>query len=143
MAPAALISTPSPAPRAPTVIGPKTKKATRPTRILPRSLIEGAKVPQKRTFDPAEHLDFQPPEKIHKMADLGLEGAGISPNAISEPFPLFTQDAIKQMRSEIFSEPVLRDCQYASTFCTNMIRGMGHEYVQHFFHPGLCTCILI
>ncbi|OJJ61489.1 hypothetical protein ASPSYDRAFT_131039 [Aspergillus sydowii CBS 593.65] len=127
MAPAALISTPSPAPRAPTVIGPKTKKATRPTKILPRSLIEGAKVAQKRTFDPAEHLDFQPPEKIHKMADFGLPGAGISPNAISEPFPLFTEEAIQQMRSEIFSEPVLKNCQYASTFCTNMIRGMGHE----------------
>ncbi|KAL4922002.1 hypothetical protein BDW62DRAFT_217849 [Aspergillus aurantiobrunneus] len=122
MSPATLL----PNPVAPTVIGPKTKKATRPTKQLPKSLIEGAKVAKKRSFNPAEHLIYQPPPKIHKMADFGLEGAGISPNAISEPFRLFTEDAIRQMRAEIFSDPVLADCQYASTFCTNMIRGMGH-----------------
>ncbi|PLB54904.1 hypothetical protein P170DRAFT_483704 [Aspergillus steynii IBT 23096] len=123
MAPAALGS-----PRlAPTVVGPTTKKATRPTRQLPRSLIEGAKVEKKMPFDPDTHIIYQPPEKIHLMSELGLEGAGISPNAISEPFPLFSEAAIKQMRAEIFSDPVLADCQYASTFCTNMIRGMGHQ----------------
>lgn len=112
---------------APTVVGPTTKKATRPTRILPRSLIEGAKVEKKVPFDPETHVPFQPPSKIHLMSELGLEGAGLSPVAISEPFPLFSEEAIKQMRAEIFSEPVLADCQYASTFCTNMIRGMGHR----------------
>ncbi|KAL4930315.1 uncharacterized protein BDV17DRAFT_297777 [Aspergillus undulatus] len=116
-------------PLAPVVVGPKTKKATRPTRKLPKSLIENARLTpgQKRPFDPEEHLIYEPPTKIHKMANFGLEGAGISPNAISEPFRLFTENAIKQMRAEIFSEPVLEDCQYASTFCTNMIRGMGHH----------------
>ncbi|KAK1144207.1 hypothetical protein N8T08_005620 [Aspergillus melleus] len=111
----------------PTVVGPTTKKATRPIRILPRSLIEGAKVEKKVAFNPDTHLVYQPPEKIHLMKELGLEGAGISPNAISEPFPLFSEDAIRQMRAEIFSEPVLADCQFASTFCTNMVRGMGHK----------------
>ncbi|BCS02650.1 uncharacterized protein AKAW2_60914S [Aspergillus luchuensis] len=123
MAPAALVSTYTPPP----VSGPKTKKATRPAKKLPQSLIEGAKIPQKRTFDPSEHLVYEPPEKIHKMADFGLEKAGISPNAISEPFRLFTAEAIRQMRAEIFSEPVLKDCQYASDFCASMVRGMGHK----------------
>ncbi|KAL2832659.1 hypothetical protein BJY01DRAFT_260088 [Aspergillus pseudoustus] len=139
MAPAALLPTPAaeatmattpttPPFKAPTVIGPATKKATRPTRILPRSLIENAQIPKNKraTFNPAEHLTYEPPAKIHKMADFGLEGAGISPNAISEPFPLFTTEAIRQMRAEVFSDEVLADCQYASTFCSNMIRGMGH-----------------
>ncbi|OJJ70267.1 hypothetical protein ASPBRDRAFT_129489 [Aspergillus brasiliensis CBS 101740] len=123
MAPAALVSTYTPPP----VAGPKTKKATRPTKKLPRSLIEGARVPQKRTFDPNEHMVYEPPKKIHKMADFGLARAGISPNAISEPFRLLSTEAIEQLRAEVFSEPVLKDCQYASDFCPTMIRGMGHK----------------
>ena len=63
------------------------------------------------------------------MEEIGLGGHGISPVAASEPFPLFTPEAIKQFRAEIFSEPVLEDCQYASTFAKNMIRGMGRALV--------------
>ncbi|KAI9373638.1 hypothetical protein BJX61DRAFT_541595 [Aspergillus egyptiacus] len=141
MAPAALLPNPVP----PMVTGPTTKKATRPTKKLPKSLIEGAKVSYKATFDPKQHLAYSPPEKIHKMADFGLDGAGISPNAISEPFPLFTEDAIRQMRAEIFSEPVLAECQYASSFCTNMIRGMGHSRAPFIYdvwkHPDVLSKI--
>ncbi|KAL3490256.1 hypothetical protein BJX62DRAFT_252073 [Aspergillus germanicus] len=140
MAPAALLPTPvestttTPTPplplpiTAPTVTGPTTKKATRPTHPLPRSLIEGARIPsdEKVPFDPSVHLAYAPPSKIHKMADFGLEGAGISPNAISEPFPLFTAEAIRQMRGEVFSPEVLEHCRFSSSFCANMIRGMGH-----------------
>ncbi|KAL3454226.1 hypothetical protein BJX65DRAFT_302012 [Aspergillus insuetus] len=139
MAPAALLpcpvatTTPTTLPlplpiTAPTVTGPTTKKATRPTHSLPRSLIEGARIPhdEKVAFDPSVHLAYTPPSKIHKMADFGLEGAGISPNAISEPFPLFTPEAIRQMRGEVFSPEVLEHCRFSSSFCANMIRGMGH-----------------
>ncbi|KAL6232348.1 hypothetical protein BDW75DRAFT_243044 [Aspergillus navahoensis] len=127
MAPAALLSTTTTTTTAaPTVVGPTTKKATRPTKKIPKSIIDNARLTEKRSFNPIEHLVYEAPAKIHTMAELGLEGAGISPNAISDPFRLFTEEAIKQMRAEIFSEPVLQDCQYASSFCTNMIRGMGH-----------------
>jgi hypothetical protein len=127
MAPAALLApTTTSTTAAPAVVGPTTKIATRPTKKIPRSIIENATLTQRRSFSPTEHLVYEPPAKIHTMAELGLEGAGISPNAISEPFRLFTEEAIKQMRAEIFSESVLQNCQYASSFCTNMIRGMGH-----------------
>lgn len=59
------------------------------------------------------------------MKEIGLEGHGISPNAVSEPFFIFTEEAIKQIRAEVFSEPVLESCQYSSTFVKNMVRGMG------------------
>lgn len=114
-------------PPAPKVYGPTTKKATKPTNQLPQFLIDNARVSTKETFDPKKHLNFQPPEKIHLMKDVGLEGHGISPVAASEPFPLFTEEAIKQMRAEVFSEPVLKDCQYSSSFSKNMIRGMGRK----------------
>lgn len=114
-------------PAPPTVVGPTTKKATRPTNKIPHSLIDSARVALKEAFDPKKHLCFQPPEKVYTMKEIGLEGHGISQIAACEPFPLFTTEAIKQMRAEIFSEPVLRDCQYASSFAKNMIRGMGRE----------------
>ncbi|KAE8377134.1 hypothetical protein BDV26DRAFT_305073 [Aspergillus bertholletiae] len=120
MAPAALL-----APEPPVVIGPATKKATRPSSTLPQSLIDGARISQKDTFDPKKHVNFQPPKRIYTMEEIGLEGQGISPHAGSEPFSLFTEEAIKQMRAEIFSDEVLADCQYSSTFNKHMVRGMG------------------
>lgn len=115
----------------PPVVGPTTKKATRPANILPQSLVDGARVAEKQLFDPKQHLNYQPPKSITTMKDIGLEGYGISQVAASDPFPLFTEEAICQIRSEIFSEPVMRDCQYASSFAKNMIRGMGREYVHN------------
>ncbi|KAL4814524.1 hypothetical protein BDW67DRAFT_186721 [Aspergillus spinulosporus] len=104
----------------PTVIGPATKKATRPSSELPQSLIQGAKVAKKEEFDPERYLNFQPPRSIYTMEQIGLKGHGISPHVASEPFPLFTQEAIAQMRAEIFDEKVLADCQYSSTFNKHM-----------------------
>lgn len=113
----------------PKVIGPTTTKATRPTNKIPQDIIDNAKVTKKEAFDPERHLQFQPPTYIYTMKEFGLDGQGISPVAASEPFPLFTPEAIKQIRAEMFSEPVLRDCQYSSSFAKNMIRGMGRAYV--------------
>jgi hypothetical protein len=101
------------------------KSATRPSNPLRQSLIQNAKVAKKETFDPARHLNFQPPKSIYTMEQIGLKGHGISPHAATEPFPLFTQEAIAQMRAEIFSDEVLAEGQYSSTFNKNLVRGMG------------------
>jgi hypothetical protein len=122
------------APRAPpTVVGPKTTKPTRPTKKLPQYLIEEARAIERVSFDPKRHLNIVPPAKITTMKEIGLDGAGISPNAISEPFPIFTEEAIRQMRAELFSESVLANCQYSSTFASNMIRCYGaSSVIPHF-----------
>lgn len=109
----------------PVPIGPSTKKATRPSNELPQSLIQGAKIAKRESFDPAKHLNFQPPKAIYTMEQIGLEGHGISPHAATEPFPLFTEEAIAQMRAEVFDEKVLAECQYCSSFTKHMVRGMG------------------
>ncbi|KAM0327634.1 hypothetical protein ACHAQA_005927 [Verticillium albo-atrum] len=109
----------------PKVVGSLTKRATRPTTALPQQMIDGARGCKREVFNPEKHLAYQRPGKIITMKDIGLDGLGISPNAISEPFPLFTPEAIRQMRAEIFSEESLANCQYSSTFCKNMIRAMG------------------
>lgn len=114
-------------PKAPVVVGPKTKKATRPTTAIPDFLIEEARQTKPVAWNPEQHLAYQAPAKITTMKEIGLEGHGISKNAVTDPFPLFSKDAMMQMRREIFSEPVLQDCRYSSDFIANMVRGMGHE----------------
>ncbi|UNI17495.1 hypothetical protein JDV02_003835 [Purpureocillium takamizusanense] len=113
------------APKAPHVVGPTTRTATRPTNPLPQYLNDEARRTPREAFDARRHLAFQPPARVVTMREIGLEGHGISPNAVSDPFPLFTHEAVRQMRAEIFSDEVLRECQFASTFNKNMIRGMG------------------
>ncbi|KAI1453552.1 hypothetical protein F4805DRAFT_363605 [Annulohypoxylon moriforme] len=114
-------------PKAPHVIGPKTKKATRPSVDIPQFLIDEARATEPVAWDVNKHLNFHPPAQIHTMKDIGLEGHGISTTAVSDPFPLFSEDAMLQMRREIFSDSVLENCRYSSTFSANMVRGMGHQ----------------
>lgn len=111
----------------PKVVGPKTKRATRPTNLLPQWLIDGERGVKRVPWNPEKHLAYQPPRKIYSMKEIGLEGEGISPNAVSEPFQLFSEEAIRQMRAEAFSDYAVRERQYCSTFNKNMIRGLGHE----------------
>lgn len=87
----------------PVVIGPATKKVTGPSNKLPQSWIGDAKIADKESFDPAKHMNFQPPKSIYPMEQIGLKRHGISPHA-AKPFPLFTKDAIAQMRIEIFDD---------------------------------------
>ena len=86
----------------------------------------------KTPFEPSNHLYFVPPKAVVTMKDIGLEGHGISPVAVSEPFPLFTNEAIQQFRAEIFSKPVLDHCQVSSNFASNMIRAYAAEYETFF-----------
>ena len=127
MAPSALLSSSQPRSQAPApkVVGPKTTKATRPIVDIPQTLIDGSRVAHKETFDAQKHLNFQMPSRTYSMEEIGLGGQGVSPVAVSEPFPLFTEDAVKQIRAEVFSKPVLDNCRYASTFNNNQIRAMG------------------
>ena len=77
-------------------------------------------------FDPRKHLNFKAPAKIHTMSALKLpEGTGVSPFAVSEPFPLFTEEAVQRMRAEIFSKDVWENCQYSSNLAQCQLRGFA------------------
>ncbi|KAJ0374027.1 hypothetical protein COL26b_007738 [Colletotrichum chrysophilum] len=59
------------------------------------------------TFNPDQHLAFVEEPKKLTLKDVSLpEDIGISPVACSEPFPLFTEEAIQTMRQEIFTTEV-------------------------------------
>jgi hypothetical protein len=81
--------------------------------------------PEVVAFNPELHLNFEPPTKLHMMKDLGLGDKGISPVAVSEPFPLFTAGAIKQMRSEVLSQAVFDNCKYSSNLAHCQLRGFA------------------
>ena len=77
-------------------------------------------------FDPQKHVDFVPPTKTHSMSDLKLpEGTGVSPFAVSEPFRLFTEEAVARMRAEIFSKEVMENCRYSSNLAHCQLRGFA------------------
>ncbi|BAE63227.1 unnamed protein product [Aspergillus oryzae RIB40] len=67
MAPAAT-NVPTTPPR---VVGPATKKATRPTNQLPQSMIDEARMVRKEAFDPKVHLNYDPPRRIYTMKEIG------------------------------------------------------------------------
>ncbi|KAJ6442459.1 Halotolerance protein HAL2 [Purpureocillium lavendulum] len=114
-------------PRAPHVIGPKQRTPMRPSAVIPQQIVDEARAVPAEQWNPEKHVAPKTAVVQHLMKDFGLEGKGISPVAVTDPFPLFTDEAILQIRREIFSEPVLRDCRFKSDFNANMIRGMGHE----------------
>ena len=87
-------------------------------------------VPKKLPFLPEDHLNFTSPPKVFTMKDLSLpEDTGISPVAVSEPFQLFTPEAIQQMRAEILSKPVWENYQYSSNLSQCQLRGFAPEWV--------------
>ncbi len=79
-------------------------------------------------FDPEKHLAFTPPSKVHTMKDLNFEETiGVSPIAVSEPFPLFSPEAIHHMRAEVLSDKVWDNCQYSSNLAQCQLRGFAPE----------------
>ena len=84
----------------------------------------------KDEFNASKHLAFKKPPKVWSMKDLGLpENTGISPVAVSEPFPLFTQEAVMRMRQEALSAEVLQNCKYSSKLAHCQLRGFANKYV--------------
>ncbi|EXJ79046.1 hypothetical protein A1O3_08547 [Capronia epimyces CBS 606.96] len=79
-------------------------------------------------FDPAKHLNFKHPEKVWTMEEIGMAEKGVSPIAVSEPFTLFTEEAIQTMRAEVLSKPVLENCKYSSNLAHCQLRGFAPEY---------------
>ncbi|CAK9439159.1 uncharacterized protein LODBEIA_P33830 [Lodderomyces beijingensis] len=90
-------------------------------------------VPQKATtFNPDVHLNYfaspQAKEKYHSTKRITLKELGhddkpgsISPIGVSDPFPLFTQEAVDIMRSEVLQRDTF--LKYAR-YCFNSTSGM-------------------
>ena len=77
-------------------------------------------------FNPKEHLAYEDPKHIHMMEDIDLPAKlGVSPVAISEPFQLFSPEAIDIMRSEVLSKEVNDKFAYTSDIAPKQLRGFA------------------
>lgn len=97
-------------------------------------------------FDPNKHIQYEPPAKIHTMTDLNLpKDTGISPVAVSEPFRLFTTEAVHRMRSEVLQKSVWDNCQYSSNLAQCQLRGFAAKYAPFVYdtwkHPETLAII--
>lgn len=87
-------------------------------------------------FDPAKHITYSGVlPRRHTMAELSFPAdQGISPIAVSEPFELFSKDAVGHMRNEVLSDEVWDNCRFSSSLAACQLRGMSPKYV-HVFSP--------
>ncbi|KAH8602736.1 hypothetical protein B0O99DRAFT_499353 [Bisporella sp. PMI_857] len=74
------------------------------------------------------------------MEDIGLPASnGVSPVAVSEPFRLFSEDAVNIMRGEIFSKEVQENYSYTSDIAPKQLRGYAPKHGKFIFeawkHP--------
>jgi len=77
-----------------------------------------------KLFIPNKHLAYEAPKYIHTMEDIGyLSTNGVSPVAVSEPFRLFSEDAVDIMRSEVLNEEVQQKYSYTSDIAPKQLRG--------------------
>lgn len=75
-------------------------------------------------FDAKKHLEYTPPHKAHTMKELGYDDdAGVSSVGVSEPFPLFSAEAIKCMREEVLRNEVWEEYRFSSNLAQCQLRG--------------------
>jgi hypothetical protein len=81
-----------------------------------------------KLFIPSKHLAYEEPTRIHTMEDIGFPASnGVSPVAVSEPFRLFSEDAVNIMRAEILDPEVQAKYSYTSDIAPKQIRGYAPE----------------
>jgi len=79
-------------------------------------------------FDPDKHLAFEEPKYIHTMEDIGLPASnGVSNFAVSEPFHLFTEEAVDLMREEILAKEVQEKYSWTSDIAPKQLRGYAPQ----------------
>lgn len=75
-------------------------------------------------FNPKQHLAFEEPESVLMMTDIGYsEDTGISPVAVSQPFPLFSTEAVQKFRDECLSDDVFAHNMFKSNIAACQMRG--------------------
>ncbi|KAI1178720.1 hypothetical protein F4777DRAFT_575660 [Nemania sp. FL0916] len=108
-----------------------SQPAVAPAKTAPSPIISNTPVlnHSQDAFTPSKHLAFKEMPKVHTMKDLGFsETTGVSHIAVSEPFNLFTEEAVMRMRQEILRPEVLDNCKYSSNLADCYLRGFATKY---------------
>jgi hypothetical protein len=122
-----LTSTSLPATLTPAAASLKLESVVKNSPVLAK-LKESLTVTDHTQFNPKEHLQVVSLPKTHSMKELGYpEGAGVSPIGVSEPFQLFSPEAIQQMRAEILNSDVWTHYQFTNDLAQCQLRGFAPE----------------
>lgn len=81
-----------------------------------------ARLPSSAVFDPVQHLAYHLPPKQHTMKELHLADEGISDIAVTDPFPLYTREAVVELRRDVLSDKVLNEYRVSSHLAKNQAR---------------------
>jgi hypothetical protein len=97
-------------------------------------------------FDPDKHLIFEAPPTILSMKHFGFANdVGVSPAAVTLPFPLFSPEAIRVMRSEIAKPEVKRGYQFSSNIANSQLRGYARDHAPFTYaawnHPATVALV--
>jgi hypothetical protein len=84
-------------------------------------------------FDLQVHLAFKEPWQILSMKNIGLVNVGVSPIAVTQPFQLFSPEAIKIMRMEIENPEIKENCGFTSNIANAQLRGYARRYAPFIF----------
>ena len=84
--------------------------------------------PMTTVFNPAKHLAYVPPRKIHTLNELCLPTSPLSDVASTDPFPLLSHEALLEHRRELLSDRVLNNCMYKTRRGSVQLRGMAPHY---------------
>lgn len=77
-----------------------------------------------KLFNPHKHIQYEEPAHIYTMEEIGFSASkGVSPVAVSDPFRLFSEDAVNIMRNEVFDPEVQTKYSYTSDIAPKQIRG--------------------
>ncbi|KAJ4370483.1 hypothetical protein N0V83_005003 [Neocucurbitaria cava] len=123
-----------------------------PLRQTPMStLLDSAATHEGRhanipAFDPEKHLTFNEAPEFLTMKDIGLaEDIGISPVAVTQPFQLFSPEAIQIMRSEISKSEVTKNHTFSSNIAAAQLRGYARDHAPFTYaawtHPKTCAIV--
>ena len=97
-------------------------------------------------FDPKKHLVFKDVPPTLTMQQIGLpNNIGVSPVAVTEPFPLFSHAAVEIMRSEIAKSEVVQNHTFSSNIAANQLRGYAREHAPFTYaawtHPATIAIV--
>ena len=80
-------------------------------------------------FDPTIHLHYTSPTPVLMMEDIGYsKDAGVSPVAVSQPFQLFSPEAVQKFRDEVLNPEVMGKFLYQSNLAPAQIRGYAKSH---------------
>ncbi|KAL3417862.1 hypothetical protein PVAG01_10872 [Phlyctema vagabunda] len=87
-----------------------------------------------KLFNPSKHIIYDEPTNVLTMEDIGYPAnSGVSPVAVSDPFPLFSSEAIDIMRSEVLAPEVIEDYSFSSDLSAQQVRGYAPKHGKFIF----------